>query len=156
MFSASDYPHLPGENQGRPVQVVTADKLSEISGNFAAFAIHEGDVIEFDDVDVPHVVSQPVRETPNSPVAYYLGVTRNGKASYIGVGTLTKRDAEGSPLDDFRREMLKQPSFKEIWSELRGKKIRGSRMRTYKFPVFKDGQRTEETQERQMCEITYA
>ena len=147
-------PHLPGENDGRPVSVVNANELSDVGTNGGAFAIHEGDKIKFD--GDPIVIKQPINKQPGSPVAYYVGVERNGKPSLLSISTLTRRDVDGNPLDKVRAEMLQQPSFKEMYDILRGKTIVGKTMKTFDFPVFKDGGRVEgEKVARKMCVVDY-
>ena len=155
MLELSSMPLLPGAAQGRtPVQVDSA-KLNEIGVNGSAFTIHKGDVIEFPD-DAPLVVSQKINDSANSPVAYYVAVKRNGENSWLGIGILTRRDANGKPLGKFQDEMLSKPSFKEIYDSLRGKKIKGGDLKDHEFAVFENGQRVEgKTRTRQIPEIEY-
>ena len=71
-------PILPGANQeGRAPQPVSVEKLNTVGVSNTAFALHEGDVIKFPE-GTPLVVSQKIRNSADSPVAYYVAVERNG------------------------------------------------------------------------------
>ena len=96
MFELSQMPILPGANQeGRAPQPVSVEKLNTVGVSNTAFSLHEGDVIKFPE-GTPLVVSQKIRNSADSPVAYYVAVERNGKPSWLGIGILTRRDAEGN------------------------------------------------------------
>ena len=154
MFELSQMPILPGANQeGRAPQLVSVEKLNTVGVSNTAFALHEGDVIKFPEGN-PLVVAQKIRNSTDSPVAYYVAVERNGKPSWLGIGILTRRDANGQPLGKFQAKMINKPSFKEIYEELAGKTIKGGSSVAHKFAVFaQDGTRTEETRERMIPTI---
>lgn len=159
MFDIKSMPLLPGQNDGREVKTVNPENLNGIGIQGGAFALHVNDVIEFEDTDKPLVVSQPVRKTPNSPVAYYVGCTRNGKPSWLGIGIFTRRDAEGKAIGEFQSQALNCPSFKEVYATmLAGKKITAKETATYKAAKFDDaGNRVEgETISRNAPVIVYA
>jgi hypothetical protein len=154
MLDIAKMPALPGQFNGRPVETVAAEALASVGVNGAAFALHTGDIIEFP--AEPLVIKQRINSTPNSPEAYYVAVVRNGQNSWLSVSSLTRRDAKGQPLGKFQEDMLKYPSFKEIYEALAGKKIRGGAMKEHEFAVFENGQRTEKTRTRSVTEIEYA
>ena len=149
MFELSQMPILPGANQeGRAPKQVPADSLNTVGVSNTAFALYEGDVIKFPEGS-PLVVAQKIRNSADSPIAYYVAVERNGKPSWLGIGILTRRDANGQPLGKFQAKMINKPSFKEIYEELAGKTIKGGSSVAHKFSVFsQDGTRTDETRER--------
>ena len=155
MYELSNMPMLPGAAQGRAPKPVDAAKLNEVGVNGAAFSIHKGDTIEFPNED-PLVVEQKISNDANSATAYYVAVNRNGKPSWLGIGILTRRDADGKPLGKFQEDMLTYPSFKEIYEALRGKKIKGGELKNHDFAVFENGQRTDKRRTRQIPEIEYA
>lgn len=155
MLELSSMPLLPGQNQGRTVTPVAADKLNEVGVNGSAFSIHKGDKITFPNEE-PLVVSQKISNDANANSAYYVGVERNGTKSWLSVGILTRRDSDGKPLGKFQEEMLAKPSFKEIYDSLKGKTIVGGELKTHTFAVFDNGVRTDKTRERQIPEINYA
>lgn len=149
MFELSNMPILPGANQeGRAPKQVAVENLNTVGVSNSAFSLHEGDVIKFPEGS-PLVVEQKIRNSADSPKAYYVAVERNGKPSWLGIGILTRRDANGNPLGPFQAKMINKPSFKEIYEDLAGKTIKGGASKPHKFAVFaQDGTRTEETRER--------
>ena len=155
MLELNQMPLLPGQAQNRTVTQVDGNELNKIGINGGAFAVHKGDVIQFPDED-PLVVSQKVNDSANSPLAYYVGVIRNGEKSWLPIGTLTRRDAKGLPLGKFQEEMLTKPSFKEMWNALKGKTIKGGEPKEYEFAVFENGIRTDKTRTRSISVIEYA
>lgn len=155
MLEISSMPLLPGQNDGRAVVKVNSTDLKNVGINAGAFAVHTDDVIEFPEGE-PLVVSQPISKAENANKAYYVGVIRNGKNSWLPVGALTRRDASGNPLGSFQEEMLRYPSFEEIYAALAGKKIKGGRMIEHEFAVFENGERTDKTRVRSVCEILHA
>lgn len=135
--------------------MVNADALKSIGVQGGAFAIHPDDVIEFPNEE-PLVVSQKINKEANSPVAYYVAVTRNGKPSWLSISTLTRRDVNGDPLDDVRKELSYLPSFAEVYNSLKGKKIKCTGMKTFDFPHFENGKRVEGvTDKRNMGVVVY-
>lgn len=155
MLEINSMPLLPGAMvPGRAPQVVSPDDLRGVGISGGAFALHKGDKIQFPDEE-PLVVSQKINSSENSPVAYYVAVIRNGEKSWLGIGNLTRRDANGLPLGKFQEEMLTKPSFKEIYDSLRGKTIVCGEMKSHQFAVFENGQRTEKTVSRSYPEISY-
>ena len=157
MLEFNKMPLLPGQKQGRDVNPVDVNTLNEIGIQGGAFALHKGDVIEFPEGQ-PLVVSQKVRNTPDSPLAYYVGCIRNGKESWLAISSLTRRDYQGVPVGDFQVKMCEKPSFKEVYEELAGKKIKAGEPKEVKFAVFdnKTGERTDKVQSRYLPEITWA
>jgi hypothetical protein len=147
-------PLLPGQNAGREVNPVDVNKLNEIGIQVGAFALHKDDVIKFPEGQ-PLVVSQKVRNEANSPLAYYVGVERNGKPSWLGIGILTRRDHTGTPIGDFQKKMCEKASFKEIYEELAGKAIKGGELKEVKMAVFRDGQRTDDVRSTYVPEIIW-
>ena len=65
MLEVDVFPILAGSKE-RPTTPISAEQLKVGGANNGAFALHEGDVIEFFD-DEPMVVSQKIRNTVNSP-----------------------------------------------------------------------------------------
>ena len=154
MLELNAMPLLPGQNAGRPVAKITSDKLAEVGVNGSAFAIHKDDVIKFPEGE-PLVVSQPISADANANKAYYVGVERNGKNSWLGIGILTRRDVNGTPIGAFQEEMCQKASFKDIYDTLAGKSIKGGELKTHSFAVFENGVRTDKTRERSYPEISY-
>lgn len=154
MYEVKDMPLLPGQNAGRTVNTVSVDKLAEIGVNGSAFAIHKDDVITFPNND-PLVVSQKISADENANLAYYVGVERNKKPSWLGIGILTRRDASGKPIGAFQEEMCQKASFKDIYESLKGKTIKGGELKSYTSAVFENGVRTDKTRERVSPEILY-
>lgn len=155
MFTLNQMPLLPGQ-QNRPVAQVAADNLKSIGVSGGAFALHVGDIIKFPDEE-PLVVSQKIRETEDSPVAYYVAVERNGKPSWLSVSTLTRRDGHNEPIDAIRKELSYLPSFAEVYNSLRGKSIKCTEMKTVDLAVFENGQRVDgKFQQRPMGVVEYA
>ena len=133
MFNLDAMPILPGQTSGREVKTVNPEDLKSIGIQSGAFAMHINDVVEFENTDKPLVISQPVRNTPNSPLAYYVACTRNGKPSWLGIGILTRRDVEGKPIGEFQANALNYPSFLDLYSSmLSGKKITAKDTVTYR------------------------
>ena len=154
MLELKNMPLLPGQNAGREVNPVDVNKLNEIGIQVGAFALHKGDIIKFPEGQ-PLVVSQKVRNEANSPLAYYVGVERNGKPSWLGIGVLTRRDHTGTPIGEFQKKMSEKASFKEIYEELAGKSIKGGELKEVKMAVFRDGQRTDDVRTTYVPEITW-
>lgn len=148
-------PLLPGQNAGRAVTRVESDKLAEVGVNGSAFAIHKDDHIVFPDQE-PLVVSQPISNDVNANKAYYVGVERNGKPSWLGIGILTRRDSNGQPIGKFQEKMCEKASFKDIYDSLKGKTLVGGELKSYTSAVFENGVRTDKTRERLSPEITCA
>lgn len=157
MLEIKDMPLLPGQNQGREVTPVAVADLKGVGVQGGAFALHKGDVIEFPEGD-PLVVSQKVRNTPDSPLAYYVGCIRNGKKSWLATGVLTRLDYRGQAIGPFQEEMRQKPSFKEVYEALAGKKIKGGELKEIQVAVFdrQTGERTDKTQSRFIPEIEWA
>lgn len=153
MFEIDKMPKLPGQNRGLEPQEVKVEDLSNIGINGGAFGIREGEIIEFP--NEIHVVGQKISADKDANTAYYVGVLRDGKESYLSLGLLTRRDADGKPLGKFQQDMLAYPSAKEILESLKGKKIKGGSPVTHKFAVFVNGVRQNETRERAIPEINY-
>lgn len=124
MLTINDLPVIPGQNT-RPVTAVSAEQLKEVGQNNGIFAIRKDDKLTFDATDSPVVYSQPVRENDaNSPKAYYVGCTRNGKPSWVGIGIFTRRDAHGQPLGKIQEDALRNANFAEVYKNvLSGKTI---------------------------------
>ncbi len=156
MLEVSNFPILAGSNE-RPVTTIAADKLKEVGANNGAFALHTDDVVEFFD-DEPMVISQKIRNTANSPVAYYVGVKRNGKPSWLPVGWFTRRDAKGDPIGKFQEINMKCPNFGEVYAIWRGKTIKGGPMKVHQMAKFdqQTGQRIEgETRPQSFSEVIF-
>lgn len=159
MFNLDSMPLLPGQTSGREVKTVNPEDLKGIGIQGGAFALHVNDVVEFENTDKPLVISQPVRNTPNSPLAYYVACTRNGKPSWLGIGIFTRRDANGKAIGEFQANALNYPSFQEVYnSMLAGKKITAKETATYQAAKFDTaGNRVEgETVSRTTPVIVYA
>lgn len=155
MFEMSQMPLLPGQNE-RGTERVNADALKSIGVQGGAFAIHQNDIIEFPNEE-PLVVSQKINKEANSPVAYYVAVTRNGKPSWLSISTLTRRDVNGNPLDEIRKELSYLPSFADVYDALKGKKVKCTEMKTFDFPHFENGKRIEgAVDKRNMGVLVYA
>ena len=149
----NNMPLLPGSNmEGRQPEQVSQDDLKTVGISGSAFAIHTGDVIKFPEGQ-PLVVKQKIRNEENSPIAYYVGVERNGKASWLGIGNLTRRDVDGKPLGKFQEKMLRYPSFAAMYEDLAGKTIKGGTLREQFFAVFDNGKRTNEKVGRMIADI---
>lgn len=160
MLELNDMPMLPGEAT-RQKTVITPESLKDVGVSSSAFSIHKGEVVLFENEN-PLVVSQPVRNTPDSPLAYYVAVRKyknaedkTGKPSWISVSSLTRRDAHNQYLDDVRKDLATYPNFAEVYNAIKGKKIRGAKDEVFDFAVFKDGQPTAETQQRTMTTLEY-
>ena len=134
MLEVNSFPLLGGSKE-RPATIISAEQLKEVGANNGAFALHEGDVIEFFN-DEPMVVSQKIRNTANSPVAYYVGVRRNGKNSWLPVGWFTRRDAKGEPIGKFQEINMKCANFGEIYDLWRGKTIKGGPKKVHQMAKF--------------------
>jgi len=157
MFTINDMPLLPGQNNGREIQTVTAEQLKEIGVSGSAFAMHVGDKLEFDSTNTPLVVSQPVRKDSQN-LAYYVACKRNGNNSWIPVSTFTRRDANGQPIGEFQKQALNEPSFAEVYAKmLSGKTITAETTTQYQAPKFDTaGNRLEETVTRIAPVLKYA
>lgn len=158
-MNVKDYPLLPGATNGRPVTEVTdADDLKAVGVSNTAFAIHVGDKITFEKTENPLIVKQPVRANDaTSPIAYYVGCQRNDKPSWVGIGIFTRRDASNQPIGELQAKAVNEPNFLSVYANLlAGKAITCDKLIEVKTPVFKDGQRTEDTQTRMMPNILYA
>ena len=143
MLEESTFPILAGSKE-RPATPIAAEQLKVGGANNGAFALHEGDVIEFFNEE-PMVVSQKIRNTANSPVAYYVGVKRNGMNSWLPVGWFTRRNVKGEPIGKFQEMNLKCANFGEVYELWRGKTIKGGPMKVHQMPKFdqQTGQRIE-------------
>ena len=157
MLEFNKMPLLPGQKQGRDVNPVDVNNLNAIGVQGGAFQLHKGDVIEFP-AGEPLVVSQKVRNAPDSPLAYYVGCIRNGKESWLSISSLTRRNYQGLPIGKFQEAMCEKPSFKEVYEELAGKKIKAGEPKEVIFAVFDrtTGERTDKTVPRYIPEIEWA
>ena len=160
MLELNDMPMLPGEAT-RQKTVINPENLKDVGISSSAFTIHKGEIVLFENENAL-VVSQPVRNTPDSPLAYYVAVRKyknaddkTGKPSWISVSSLTRRDAHNQYLDDIRKDLATYPNFAEVYNAIKGKKIRGVEDKVFYFTVFKDGQPTAETQQRTMTTLEY-
>lgn len=160
MLELNDMPMLPGEAT-RQKTVINPENLKDVGVSSSAFTIHKGEIVLFENEN-PLVVSQPVRSTPDSPIAYYVAVRKyknaddkTGKPSWISVSSLTRRDAHNNYLDDVRKDLSTYPNFAEVYNAVKGKKIRGVEDKVFDFTVFKDNQPTAETQQRTMTTLEY-
>ena len=156
MFEIKNMPLLPGQNQGRVVTEVPADELAGVGVSRNAFGMNKGDVITFDDDEKPLVVSQKIRDDANSPLAYYVAVTRNGKPSWLSTSVFNRRDHEGKPVSKFQEDMIALGAFNEWYAAVRGKTIVGGNMLTYQAAVFDGDVRTDRLRTQRIPEITYA
>ena len=137
------------------VRPVDAEALKTLGVNGGAFTLHKGDVIEFEG-EAPQVFSQPVNTSDNSPLAYYVACTRNGKPSLLSIGILTRIDAKGQPLGEFQAKMREKANFAEVYEALKHKKIKGGELKSHEFAVFENGVRTDRVQTRMIPEIEWA
>lgn len=157
MFTLDQMPLLPGQFNGREVSQVAASDLASVGANMGAFTMHLNDVIAFDATDAPLVVKQPINDKDDSPMQYFVACTRNGNPSWLTVGILSRRDADGKAIGEFQEKALLEPSFKEIYAHLlSGKTITCKSMVDKEFSVFKDGVRTDARQTRKVPVIEYA
>lgn len=150
----SKLPVLAGAKE-RPAVPVAPEQLKEIGANNGAFSLHTGDVITFPDEE-PHVIGQKIRNTANSPMAYYVGVYRNEKESLLPVGWFTRRNASGDPIGRFQEMNLKCANFAEVYDLWRGKTIKGGPMVVHQMAKFdqQTGQRIEgETRSQSFAEV---
>lgn len=154
-FSTENMPALPGSS------IVAAETLKEIGANTMAFAIHEGDVIAFDVVDEsgkPVVYSRAIRNNdPNSPKAYYVAVTRNGRESWITISGLTRRNFDNAYTCPLCEELSKSASFLEMFeTQLKDKSIKCTSIEKQNFPQFNNGVRLETPVERNTPILAWA
>ena len=156
MLELNQLPILSGSKE-RPMVEVSAEELKNVGVNNGAFALYTDDVVEFKD-DKPLVVAQKVRNTADSPVAYYVGCYRNGKPSLLSVSWFTRRDANGDPLGEFQSKNLRCANFVEIYDLWKGKTIKGGQMRSHQMPKFDptSGQRIEgQTVEKRFADVIF-
>lgn len=153
MFEIQNMPLLPGQNQGRVVNEVPAEDLAGIGVSRNAFGMNKGDVITFDNDEKPLVVSQKIRDDANSPLAYYVAVTRNGKPSWLSTSVFNRRDHEGKPVTKFQEKMLELGAFNEWYAYLKGKTLVGGKVVTYQSAVFDGDVRTDKLRTQRIPEI---
>lgn len=143
MKEITEYPMLPNATLREPSRV-DESQLSAIGVNAGAFGIHEGDKISFDDDEF--VVAQKINNNADSPTAYYISCTRNGKKSYVSASQLTRRGYKDDKLvylGKLQETLGSMPSLKERMDYISGKSFVGSKAETFQFAHFENGIRTE-------------
>lgn len=151
MLMFTQLPILAGSKE-RPMTPVNVEDLKTVGVSNNAFALHTGDTITFPDQD-PLVVSQKIRNTEDSPLAYYVGVEKNGKPSLLSVGYFTRRDVNGNPIGEFQAKNLDCANFLEMYNLWRGKTIKGGETKSFDMAKFSpSGERLEgETRKQSFC-----
>jgi hypothetical protein len=123
MKKISNYPSISGSATRKPV-AVNAEALKTSGIPFASYGIALNETIEFPDSwDDSVLYQQPVRPGSNA-MQTLVGVLRNGKPSYISMGTLRRLDAHNEPTCPFTAEMAKMDNDYERLEALFGKKIK--------------------------------
>lgn len=141
-------PLLPGEANGRAKEEVNVNDIQSVGVSVSAFSLTKGDKVQFEDTDTPLVVKQKIRKEDNSPVAHYVAVIKNDQKTWLNISSLTRRDAEGQPIGEFRKKAIGYPNFITMYNSLlKGKtfELKGDDIK-YSAPQFDAaGNRTEGT-----------
>lgn len=133
-FNFNDLPSLPNADR-RPVSVVPKDKIKDTGVTFATFGIQKGDVIEFPAFEDVIVVEQPIREGSNR-MQYLASVMRNGKLSYLALGSLTRQDVNREYTCEFTKLMAELGDNARKLQYLAGKKITCNDTKSIKVQAF--------------------
>lgn len=140
-FSEVTLPALPNEknNAARPI---SAAKLnSPVTGS--AFAPRDKDVFVFDILDEAGKVYAVEQDITNSEYTVVnIACHRNGKPSWIGLGQLTRLDADMKPTCDFCAEMRGMVTVDDILEHIKGKTLTVSEMVSKEFTPFGSTNRT--------------
>lgn len=133
-FTYNDLPSLPGADR-RPVNVVDRSKFKDTGVTFTTFGINKGDVIEFPAYEDVIMVEQPIREGSNR-MQYLASVLRNGKLSYIAMGSLARQDVNREYTCEFTKLMGELGDNDRRLQYLAGKKITCNDTKTIKIQAF--------------------
>lgn len=136
MKKVKNLPTVSGANV-RPVTAVNNLEALKTSGiAFATYGIREGDVVEFpDSLEEAQVFQQPVRSGSTAQQTLVV-VERNGKTTYLSMGSLRKQDVNREFTCPFTKEIGEMNNDFERLAYLCGKKIKAVSSKTIKAQAF--------------------
>lgn len=135
-------PALPNEktNEVRPIS--DAKLNSPVTGN--AFAPRANDKFEFNILDESgkvYAVEQDI--TGSDYTVVNIACHRNGKPSWLGLGQLTRLDADMKPTCDFCAEMRNMVTVDDILEHIKGRTLTVTEMVKKEFTPFGQTSRVE-------------
>lgn len=126
MKKIKNLPTISGANTRVPVQVNNLEALKTSGIAFATYGMREGDVVEFpDSLEEAQVFQQPVRNG-STAMQTLVVVTKNGKTSYLSMGTLRKQDVDRNFTCDFTKEIGEMNNDYDRLAHLCGKTIKAT------------------------------
>lgn len=127
-------PVISGSSFRPPIRINNLEELKSLKTSYSTYGMYEGDIIVFpQDLGSATVFIQPVRENRNEMQTLIL-VLKNGKESYISIGTLCKQTVEGTFTCPFTKNVGELPNDYERLVYLCGKTIKD--VRTKKIKVY--------------------
>lgn len=124
MKKQNNLPTISGANRRAPSVVNNLEALKTSGIAFATYGMRKGDVVEFpDSLDEAQVFQQPVREG-STAVQTLVVVMKNGKPTYLSMGSLRKQDVDRNYTCKFTQEMGELNNDYDRLAALCGKKIK--------------------------------
>lgn len=141
-YSEVTLPALPNEKNNAARPISNAKLNSPVTGN--AFAPRENDKFEFDILDENGKVYAVEQDITNSDYTVVnIACHRNGKPSWLGLGQLTRLDADMKPTCDFCAEMRNMVTVDDILEHIKGKTLSVTEMVKKEFTPFGSTNRVE-------------
>lgn len=137
-----------------------AVKVESFAGKnevFMNYGIGLNDVIAFPPVDKLDEMRFTQKSKSLGTDVSLLGVVRNGKPSYLAIGSLSSTDRYNQPVDDFRREMLdfQDAEMRVQYLCKKGAVIKGARTKSIDMPKFKDRKKVDEPNVKDVVIVEY-
>lgn len=122
----TDMPKIFGADT-RKVEECSAADLQNAGQVFTSYGINVGETVEIpSNRNEIVVVRQPNRQvTANGErtFQYFMSINKNGKATWLSLGSLVRRDANQEPVDEVSKAMLEYDNIESRIQACLGKKI---------------------------------
>lgn len=157
---------LPAINVRADIGTVQRIEFKDLAGRGMrgyAYGINVGDVVEMPDTEADCILNEiPIRK--NGPKQVVVAVLKNGKAAWLGISGLARRDAENKPVHPVAEHIMTQKSSQDLTDDIQstlalclGKTITATETVTYQTPVFDEGgMRTADTKPQMTAKLIFA